>query len=119
MNRLEQRKKRRERRKERVRHAIRSKRELPRLVFSRTNRFLFAQVINDSKGLTVCFAASNEKDFSVKGKNKISAEALGVLIAERALEKGVRSVVLDRRGMLYHGRVLAFSAAARGKGLEF
>ena len=119
MNRLETKRKRSVRRVTRVRHAIKPKIPRPRLVINRSNRFLAVQIIDDLTGRTLCAAATNQKDFAKKGKNKESAKALGELIASRAAEKGVKKVVLDRRGNLYHGKVAAFADAAREKGLEF
>lgn len=119
MNRLETKRKRIARRVTRVRYDIKPKTPRPRLVVNRTNRYLAVQIVDDATGKTLCAAATNEKSFAKKGKNKEAAAALGELIASRAAEKGVKKVVLDRRGNLYHGRVAAFADAAREKGLEF
>jgi large subunit ribosomal protein L18 len=119
MNRLEEKRKRLGRRIRRVRHTIKPKTPRPRLVINRSNRFLAVQIVDDSTGRTLCQAATNEKSFAVKGKNKDAATKLGELIAARAAEKGVKKVVLDRRGALYHGKIAAFADAAREKGLEF
>ncbi|MCR9142362.1 MAG: 50S ribosomal protein L18 [bacterium] len=119
MNRLETKRKRITRRVTRVRYDIKPKIPRPRLVINRTNRYLAVQIVDDETGKTLCSAATNEKSFSSKGKNKESAKALGELIASRASEKGVKKVVLDRRGNLYHGKIAAFAEAAREKGLEF
>ncbi len=107
------------RRIERVRYGIRSRNMRPRLVFHRSNRYLSAQVIDDASGRTLCSATTSGKSFSANRKNKEAAAKLGAMMAERALAKGIKSVVLDRRGRLYHGRVSAFADAAREKGLEF
>jgi len=110
------------RRKERIRFKLRSNSDRPRLVFNKTNRFLIAQVIDDSKGATVAFAISSEKDFPEKGanrKSKASAGHLGKIIAQRAVAKGIKEVMLDRSGLLYHGRVAAFADSAREGGLQF
>lgn len=119
MNRLEQKRVRKARRVERVRHAIKPKSPRPRLVVNRSNKYIRCQVIDDLSGQTLAAAASDEKGFATKGKNKEAAAALGAVIAERALAKGVKQVVLDRRGLIYHGRVAALAEAARAKGLEF
>ncbi len=119
MNRVQDKRARLRRRVTRVRHAIRPKTTRPRLVINRSNRFLAVQIIDDVSGKTLCAAATNEKSFPTKGKNKEAAKALGELIAQRAVDKGVKQVVLDRRGFLYHGKIAAFADAAREKGLEF
>ena len=118
MNRLFEKRMRLERRSRRVKFAIMARHPRPRLVFNRTNQYLWAQVVDDSKGITLCAATTKEKEFAGSKKNKAAAVKLGALIAERAKEKGIKSVVLDRRGRLYHGRVAAFADAAREKGLE-
>jgi len=119
MNRITQKKVRLQRRVNRVRFAIRSRHMRPRLVFNRTNRFLMVQVIDDEKGVTICSASTQEKDFSGSKKNKEAAKKLGEIIAKRAKEKGITKIVLDRRGRLYHGRIAEFAEAARSGGLEF
>lgn len=111
-----------DRRKKRVRFKLLSNGSRPRLVFNKTNRYLIAQVIDDSKGVTLAFAHSSEKDFPVKSfsrKNKECATELGKRIAERAKTKGVKEVMLDRSGMIYHGTIAAFADSAREGGLEF
>jgi len=102
----------------RVRHSIKSKVARPRLVMNRTNTSISCQIIDDSKGVTLCNASTLEKSFTGNKKNKDAAVALGKIIAERAKNAGVSSVVFDRRGRLYHGRVKLFSDAAREGGLE-
>lgn len=119
MNRLAHKRMRLQRRTGRIARAVKPKAPRPRLVFNRSNKYLFVQVIDDLKGQTLCSAATNEKDFAQKGKNKEAAKALGELIARRAKDKGVTKVVLDRRGILYHGKIAAFAEAARETGLEF
>jgi large subunit ribosomal protein L18 len=119
MNSLLEKKKRLERRITRVRYAIKARYPRPRLVFNRSNKYLSAQIVDDSKGVTLVYASTQEKDFSGSKKNKEAAQKLGQIIAARAIEKGVKSVVLDRRGLLYHGRISMFADAAREKGLEF
>lgn len=96
--------------------------ERPRLVFNKTNKYLIAQVVDDKQGVTLAYATSYEKSFPETGgsrKNKKAAEEMGKIIAQRAIEKGVKQVMLDRSGMLYHGKIAAFADAAREVGLEF
>ncbi len=121
MNRIEQKQERLARRKERVRFAIRSRHARPRLVFNRSNRFLAVQLIDDAKGVTLAHASTMEESFKKGGgtKNKAAAKKLGELMAERVLKLGIKQVVLDRRGLLYHGKIAEFADAAREKGLEF
>ena len=120
MNRLEEKRTRLARRKDRVRFAIRSRKIRPRLVFNRSNRFLAVQLIDDVKGVTLCQASTMEEGFkSGSRKNKEAAKKLGALVAERIVKLGIKQVVLDRRGLLYHGRLAEFADAAREKGLEF
>ena len=111
-----------ERRTSRIRYKLRHNGERPRLVFNKTNHYLIAQVIDDIKGVTLAYAVSSEKDFPIKTenrKNKKSAEELGKIIAKRAKDKGVSKVMLDRSGMIYHGKISAFADSARKEGLEF
>ncbi|MDH5656954.1 MAG: 50S ribosomal protein L18 [Spirochaetia bacterium] len=118
MNRLLEKRNRLEKRIRRVRFSIKSKKLRPRLVFNRSNRYLSCQIIDDEKGLTLCQANTLEKGLSGNKKNKEAATALGKTIAERAKGAGIQSVVFDRRGRLYHGRVKLFADAAREGGLE-
>ena len=118
MNRLLEKRNRLAKRIKRVRYSIKSKKLRPRLVLNRTNQYLSCQVIDDQKGVTVCQASTLEKGFSGSKKNQEAASALGKMIAERAKSAGISSVVFDRRGRLYHGRVKLFSDAAREGGLE-
>jgi len=111
-----------ERRKRRVRYKLISNGSRPRLVFNKTNRYLIAQVIDDRKGVTLAYAHTSEKDFPIQSfsrKNKECAIELGKRIAQRAKTKGVTKVMLDRSGMIYHGRIAAFADSAREGGLEF
>ena len=94
----------------------------PRLSVFRSSKHIYAQVIDDAKGETVTSASSLEKDMrgSFKtGANIAAAKAVGKLLAERAVAKGVKQVVFDRGGYLYHGRVKALADAAREGGLSF
>jgi large subunit ribosomal protein L18 len=112
-----------DRRKARNRHQLRLKSSgRPRLSVYRSGKNIYAQVIDDLKGVTVAAAASNEKDLKgqVKtGSGKDAAMAVGKLVAERAKKAGVKEVVFDRGGYLFHGRVKALADAARESGLNF
>lgn len=120
MNRIAQKQERLGRRRDRVRFAIRSRKARPRLVFNRSNRFLAVQLIDDSKGVTLAHASTMEDAFKSGGtKNKAAAKKLGELMADRILKLGIKQIVLDRRGILYHGKIAEFADAARAKGLEF
>ena len=91
-----------------------------RLTVFRSSKHIYAQVIDDLKGSTVATASSLEKDMRSKtGANVDAAKAVGKLVAQRAIEKGVKSVVFDRGGYLYHGRIKALADAAREGGLQF
>ncbi|MCB1164703.1 MAG: 50S ribosomal protein L18 [Leptospiraceae bacterium] len=119
MNRLEEKRHRLSKRIQTIRKAIRSRKRRPRLVLNRTNKYLFAQIIDDENGKVLCTASTLEKNFSGPKKNIEAAKKLGEVLAGRAKEKGVSSVVFDRRGRLYHGRMAQFAEAAREGGLEF
>ncbi len=108
-----------DRRKKRIRSKISGTPECPRLAVFVSNRHITAQIIDDVNGKTLAYAT----DETIKSKDKatkteISAK-IGELIAEKALKKNVKSVVFDRGGKLYHGRVKALAEAAREKGLNF
>jgi large subunit ribosomal protein L18 len=102
----------------RIRHKLQGTEQRPRLAVFRSLGHIYAQIIDDSKGHTVVAASSNEKG-GVNGGNIAGAKAIGKLVAERAKEKGIKAVVFDRGGYLYHGRVKALADAARAAGLEF
>ena len=108
-------------RKARVRKALAARGALrPRLSVFRSSKNIYAQIIDDTKGVTVAAASSLEKDLKSKtGADKAAAAAIGKLIAERAIKAGVKDVVFDRGGYLYHGRVKALADAAREGGLNF
>ncbi|MFA5592755.1 MAG: 50S ribosomal protein L18 [Micavibrio sp.] len=92
----------------------------PRLSVHRTNKQIYAQIIDDVKGVTLAFASSIDKDAAVEnGGNKDSAQKVGKLIAARAKKAGVEKVQFDRGSFLYHGRVKALADGAREGGLEF
>jgi large subunit ribosomal protein L18 len=102
----------------RIRHRVKGTPERPRLAVFRSVKHIYAQVIDDSKGHTVVAASSSEKK-SADGGNLAGAKNVGKLVAERAQDKGIKAVVFDRGGYLYHGRVKALADAAREAGLEF
>ncbi len=112
-----------ERRKARVRRAIRKAANgRPRLSVHRTHKQIYAQIIDDEKGVTIAAASTLEKDLkgAVKsGANVEAAAQIGKAIAERAVKAGVTEVVFDRGAYLYHGRVKALADAAREGGLQF
>ena len=104
----------------RIRRKVAGNTARPRLAVFRSVKHIYAQVIDDSVGHTLAAASSNEKSDGIKsGGNVAGAKAVGKLLAERAKEKGVKSVVFDRGGYLYHGRVKALADAAREGGLQF
>jgi len=119
MKRLVEKRERRQRRIKRVRKATRPKSDRLRLVVNRSNRNIRAQIIDDEKRVTLCYAGSDEKGFGKSACNKETAKKVGEAIAKKAVEKGIKKVYLDRRGILYHGRIAAFAEAARENGLEF
>ena len=106
----------------RVRKTIAGTSSRPRLCVFRSLNHIYAQVIDDSRGMTLAAASSLDADLkeSVKiGANVDAAKAVGRLVAERAVEKGIKEVVFDRGGYIYHGRVKALADAAREAGLAF
>ena len=102
----------------RVRGKISGTAERPRLSVFRSEKNIYAQIIDDVAGNTLVAASSVEKDFG-PGSNKEAARKVGKLIAERALAKGIEEVVFDRGGYIYHGRVQALADGAREAGLKF
>ena len=121
MDRYRIKKKRYLRRRFHVKKRIKTSPDRPRLCISRSNKNFYAQIIDDSKGNTLVAASTLEKDFpEMKNRGNIeAAKVLGKIIAERAVEKGIRKIVFDRNGYLYHGKIKAFADAARENGLEF
>ena len=103
----------------RVRGKISGTAERPRLNVFRSLNHIYAQIIDDVKGVTLVAASSTEKDFGMGGGNKEAARKVGELVAKRALEKGIENVVFDRGGYVYHGRVEALAEGAREGGLNF
>tara|TARA_R110002096_G_scaffold33790_3_gene97231 strand:- start:106 stop:459 length:354 start_codon:yes stop_codon:yes gene_type:complete len=110
-----------EKRRQRTRTQIRKNSAgRPRLSVHRTNQHIYAQIIDDAKGATLAAASTLEADLKkVAGSNKEAATSVGKLIAERAKAAGVETVVFDRGGFRYHGRVKALADAARDSGLNF
>ena len=91
----------------------------PRLNVYRSLNHIYAQIIDDVKGVTLVAASSVEKDFGMAGGHKEAAKKVGELIAKRAAEKGITEVVFDRGGYVYHGRVKELAEGAREGGLKF
>ncbi len=110
-----------ERRKARTRFNLKSKNaSRPRLSVYRSNSNIYAQIIDDKKGVTVVASSSKDKDLKItNGSNKDAATIVGAAIAKKAIEAGVVEVVFDRGGYLFHGRVKALAEAAREAGLKF
>ncbi len=104
----------------RIRRKVHGTPERPRLCIYRSLKHIYAQIVDDSRSATLCAASTVEEDFREKpGGNIEAAKAVGRLIAERARSKGIESVVFDRGGYLYHGRVKFLAEAAREAGLKF
>ncbi len=103
----------------RVRSKISGTAECPRLDVFRSNSNIYAQLIDDVKGVTLASASTIEKDFEGAKGNKEAARKVGQLIAKRALDKGIECCVFDRGGYIYHGRVLELAEGAREGGLKF
>ena len=102
----------------RVRNHISGTSERPRLNVFRSLNNIYAQIIDDSKGVTLVSASSQDKGFDKYGGNIEAAKTVGETIAKRAIEKGIQEVVFDRGGYIYHGRVAAVAEAAREAGLK-
>lgn len=103
----------------RVRGKVSGTSERPRLNVFRSGNNIYAQIIDDTKGLTLATASSLEKSFEGRGNNVEAAAKVGQMIAQRAKDKGIDTVVFDRGGYLYHGRVKALADGAREAGLNF
>ena len=123
--RIKTREDRRDRIKHRIRKRVRGNETRPRLTVYRSVAHIYVQVVDDMTGRTIASASSLEPTTKgafpkqARGGNVAGAQAIGKTIAERLLEKGVKRVVFDRNGFLYHGRVKAVADAAREAGLEF
>lgn len=103
----------------RIRGKISGTAERPRMAVFRSNKEIYVQLINDETGNTLAAASSRDKDFSRTGTKTEQSKNVGLAIAKKAAEKGITSVVFDRGGYLYHGRVKALAEGAREGGLKF
>jgi large subunit ribosomal protein L18 len=110
----------RKKRHARVRAKLSGTAARPRLNVFRSNKHLYAQLIDDMSGVTLASASTMEKDLNLESTSNVDAAKLvGELVAKRAVEKGISAVVFDRGGYLYHGRIQALADAARENGLQF
>jgi len=109
----------RKRRHLRVRTKISGTAECPRLCVFRSNSNLYAQIIDDVAGNTIVSASTLDKEVKTKHANKEAAKEVGALVAKKAIEKNIKTVVFDRGGYIYHGVVKELAEAAREAGLEF
>lgn len=107
------------RRHERVRAKISGTAERPRLCVFRSNKNIAVQVIDDVAGNTLVAASTLDKEIKTKASNIEAAKEVGELIAKRAIKAGIKNVVFDRGGYIYHGKIKALAEAAREAGLEF
>lgn len=103
----------------RIRKKVRGTAARPRLAVFFSNKNVYAQLIDDDQGRTLCSASTKEKDFGATGANVATAGKVGQAVAERALAQNITSVVFDRGGFTFHGKVKALADAAREKGLQF
>ena len=105
----------------RIRKQLQGEEGRPRLCVFRSNKHIYAQIVDDSKGRTIVAASTLDADArNEKGGGNISAaKSVGKIVAKRAIDKGIQSVVFDRGGYIYHGRVRALAEAAREAGLKF
>ena len=110
---------RRQRIRYRIRKSISGTAVKPRLSVFRSNKEIYAQLIDDVTGVTLMAASSREKEVSTEGTNVDVANAVGKLIAEKALKAGIENVTFDRSGYLYHGRIQSLAEGAREAGLKF
>ncbi|GAB6096640.1 50S ribosomal protein L18 [Desulfatiferula olefinivorans] len=106
-------------RKIRIRKKVTGTSERPRLCVFRSTKHIYAQIIDDTAGKTLVSASTVEKDFVKNGDKKACANSIGQLVAKRALDHGIKKIVFDRNGYIYHGRLKALSDGAREAGLEF
>lgn len=105
--------------KRRIRKIVTGTAEQPRLAVFRSNKEIYAQIINDATGTTLVAASSKQKDIKAKGTKTEIAATVGKAIAEKAVKAGIEKISFDRGGYLYHGRVKALAEAAREGGLKF
>ena len=113
------RKDRRLRIKRRIRKVVTGTAEQPRLSVFRSNKEIYAQIINDVTGTTLVAASSRDKDVKAKGTKIEVASIVGKALAEKAIKAGIETIAFDRNGYLYHGRIKAFADSARENGLKF
>lgn len=109
----------RKKRHNRVRRTLSGTAERPRLNVFRSNKNIYVQLIDDVNGVTLTSASTVDKELGINGSNVEAAKEVGTAVAKRAIDKGYKSVVFDRGGYLYHGRIKALAEAAREEGLEF
>jgi len=110
----------RKKRHARVRAKLSGTEARPRLNVFRSSKHIYAQLIDDVNGVTLANASSLDKELTLDSTSNVeAAQKVGELVAKRAVEKGIKAVVFDRGGYLYHGRVQALADAARENGLEF
>ena len=109
----------RERRHLRVRRKVSGTAECPRLCIYRSNSNIYAQIIDDVAAVTLVSASTLDKEVKTKKSNKEAAKEVGALVAKRAIEKNIKTVVYDRGGYIYHGIIKELAEAAREAGLEF
>ncbi|MGH2624263.1 MAG: 50S ribosomal protein L18 [Sphingobacterium sp.] len=110
---------RRERIKKGIRKHLAGSTERPRLTVFRSNKGIYAQIVDDISGKTLASASTLSKDFSGSGNKVDQSKAVGKLVAEKAVAAGVSKVVFDRNGYLYHGRIKSLAEGAREGGLDF
>ncbi|QGU96479.1 50S ribosomal protein L18 [Clostridium bovifaecis] len=104
----------------RVRNKVSGTAERPRLAVYRSEKNIYAQIIDDVAGRTLVSASTLDKDFAEKvGSNKEAAKTIGTMVAKKAIEKGIEEVVFDRGGYVYHGRIKELADGAREAGLKF
>jgi large subunit ribosomal protein L18 len=110
----------RKKRHSRVRAKLSGTSARPRLNVFRSNKHIYAQIIDDMSGVTIASASTLDKELSLESTGNVeAAQKVGELVAKRAVEKGITEVVFDRGGYLYHGRITALADAARENGLQF
>jgi large subunit ribosomal protein L18 len=105
--------------KRRIRKVVNGTADQPRLAVFRSNKEIYAQIINDATGATIVSASSKQKDIKAKGSKTEVATSVGKAIAAKAIKAGIKNIAFDRGGYLYHGRVKALAEAAREEGLKF
>lgn len=105
---------------QRIRNRFMGTSDCPRLTVFKSDKHIYAQVIDDEKKVTLCSASTNDKGVDMKVTNTVDAATkVGEMIGKKAVDKGIKTVVFDRSGYIYHGKVKALADAARQAGLEF